>query len=455
MILDSGISLALIVGFGVFSLLLGVRSRMQHPGESLLVADRQLSVSAMAFSIAATWVWAPALFVASEKAFTQGLAGVFWFTVPNVLCLMLFGWFMAKFIPTIPKGFTLSAWMREKRSPRVQKLYIIQTMGLTVCSIAVQLLAGGMVIATLTGISYTVVIVVIALVTLVYSAVGGIRASVMTDRVQMLVLLLLGVPIILWVVSVAGGSSVAAGIGGKSGTFSSPLNWLVISTFGIPTTIGLLAGPFGDQTFYQRAFSMNPKKIKKAFVWGAVLFGIVPVTFALLGFTAAGLKLDIGNTQITNILTVIAVLPDWVAYPFLVVLLAGLITTVDSMYVAAASFTGFDLSGRKENAGAARWGMVAVAVAGILIAMIPGLKVVYLFLLYGTLRSSTFLPTVLTFFGKSHERGMFYGILGALAIGLPVFAYGNFNNLAPWIITGSLLTIGLSGLGSWLIKERS
>ncbi len=33
MILDSGISLALIVGFGVFSLLLGVRSRMQHPGE--------------------------------------------------------------------------------------------------------------------------------------------------------------------------------------------------------------------------------------------------------------------------------------------------------------------------------------------------------------------------------------------------------------------------------------
>lgn len=36
-----------------------------------LVANREISRVPAAFSIAAAWIWAPALFVSAEKAYTQ------------------------------------------------------------------------------------------------------------------------------------------------------------------------------------------------------------------------------------------------------------------------------------------------------------------------------------------------------------------------------------------------
>ena len=53
-------------------------------------ADRQLGLWQSAMSIAATWIWAPALFTSAEKAYSSGIPGLFWFLVPNVLCLLFF-----------------------------------------------------------------------------------------------------------------------------------------------------------------------------------------------------------------------------------------------------------------------------------------------------------------------------------------------------------------------------
>ena len=58
--------------------------------ESFHVADRNIGTWIAALSIAATWIWAPALFTSAEKAYTSGIPGIFWFLVPNVLCLILF-----------------------------------------------------------------------------------------------------------------------------------------------------------------------------------------------------------------------------------------------------------------------------------------------------------------------------------------------------------------------------
>lgn len=51
-----------------------------------------------ALSIAATWIWAPALFVSTEKAYSAGWIGLFWFLVPNALCLVIFIPFAKKIV---------------------------------------------------------------------------------------------------------------------------------------------------------------------------------------------------------------------------------------------------------------------------------------------------------------------------------------------------------------------
>lgn len=58
--------------------------------ESFHVGGRNIGVFSSAMSIAATWIWAPALFVSAEQAYVNGFIGLFWFLIPNVLCLLLF-----------------------------------------------------------------------------------------------------------------------------------------------------------------------------------------------------------------------------------------------------------------------------------------------------------------------------------------------------------------------------
>jgi hypothetical protein len=81
---------------------------------------------------------------------------------------------------------------------------------------------------------------------------------------------------------------------------------------------------------------------------------------------------------------------------------------------------------------------------GILIANIPGMTITNLFLFYGTLRASTFAPTVLTLVGKRINR-VAPGVMASLLIGLPIFAWGTFANLPMVKVAGSLLTLGTSG----------
>jgi len=99
--------------------------------------------------------------------------------------------------------------------------------------------------------------------------------------------------------------------------------------------------------------------------------------------------------------------------------------------------------------------MVLLAIAAMLIANIPGMQILYLFLFYGTLRASTFLPTVFALSRRNvGERGMFFGVLTAFLLGLPVFAAGNFLQI-PWLgVAGSLLTILCSGGMVWIDSTR-
>lgn len=463
---------ALIATYFVAMMLLVVFLRKhKKTKEEFLVANRSMPWLLTAFSMAATWVWAPSMFVASEKAYTQGLVGVFWFVVPNVLTLILFAFFANKMRKLRPEGWTFSDYIREKYSKRCHNLFLIESFGLQTMSFAVQLLAGATIFSKITGISFTATTVVMALCPLVYTFASGIRSSIITDFWKMLwivIVLLLGLPIMF---SSAGPEALFNGLGGIGGGFSdlfSGNGLMVTLSFGIPTTIGLLSGTFGDQMFWQRVFCVKADKVKRTMITAAFIFAVVPISLAVFGFFAAGTGLAISDTQLTNVGAVMAFCPKWFLYLFFVLILSGLISTVDSIICAVSSVAGHDVVKRlamnekwheriqkniflfilfANEVRAARFAMIIVTVSAILIANIPGLTILYLFLLYGTLRSSVMLPTVFAILGmRMSERGLFYGILTSMIVGLPIFAYGNFTGNILMIVFGSLFTILASGL---------
>jgi len=439
-------------------------ARGEQTKESFLVANRNVGEWRAAFSIASAWIWAPALFVSAQKAYENGWVGLFWFLVPNALCLVIFSYFAKLMREKAPNGFTLSEYMLTRYSKRVHNAYLFQQIGLLACCLAVQLLAGGKIVATITGIPFFWVTVILAAIAVSYSILFGLRASVVTDFFKMLFIFVIGATLIPWALKMSGGLEVLkAGLYGKTGTFTSLFSGdgaALFWSFGLSTTIGLIAGPFGDQAFWQRGFAVRKEKVAGAFIKGALIFSLVPLMMSALGFIAAGANLEVKDPSIVNVEAILHLLPAWAVIPFILMIISGLVSALDSHLTAISSIGGHDLSKRAGKEGRslsfARTSMIFLMVAAIWIANIPGIQVLYLFMLYGTLRSSTLLPTVMTLLSdRLTEKGIFWGIVSSIAIGLPIFAYGNYHQITPMIVSGSLITLFTSGAVAWLMRRKA
>lgn len=427
--------------------------------ESFHVADRNIGTGVAALSVAATWIWAPALFTSAEKAYTSGMPGIFWFLVPNVLCLILFIPFAKRIREKCPHGITLTGYMAEAyHSPKVKGVYTFQLGALSVLSTAVQLLAGGKMLSMLIGIPLWAVTIILAAIAYSYSRFSGLKASVATDVIQLGIILIGCALLVPWTVAEAGGTTTIlrglSSISGNYGSIFSRSGLEVFLGFGLPTAIGLTSGPFGDQCFWQRAFAIKKKSIGRAFFFGSLLFGIVPLSLSMIGFAAAGSGFIAVDSSMVNMEFVMSLLPPWVLAPFLMMILSGLLSTVDSNLCAAASMT-TDWQTEGDNIKTSRRTMLTLLGIAIMIANIPGLTVTHLFLFYGTLRASTLLPTIMTLLGKKlNANGVFCGIVAALCVGLPIFAVGNLLDHALLKTIGSLTTVLMSGIVALLMSRK-
>lgn len=440
--------------FGVTVLL----TKKENNIEKFCVGNRNSGWMVSALSIAATWIWAPALFTSTENAYTKGFAGLFWFLVPNVLCLILFIPFAKKIREEMLEGITLSGYMYGKyHSKAVKNVYLFQLGALSALSTGVQLLAGSKILSMLTGIPFAVMTIIMAAIALSYSQFSGIKASILTDAVQMVFMLAASIGFVAFGVKNGGGVETLVtgfgGVAGNAGSLFSKSGWEIFLGFGLPTTIGLISGPFGDQCFWQRAFCVRKDRIGRAFFMGALLFGIVPLSMGMLGFIGAGMGYVAADTGIINFELISTLFPAWAVIPFLFMIVSGLLSTIDSNLCAISSLT-TDIF-KEKTLGKTKLAMILLLAVGIAVANIPGLTVTHLFLMYGTLRAATLLPTIFTLKGiKLKPRGIVAGIISALIIGLPMFGYGNMRGIAVYKSAGSLLTVIFSGLVALTVSRK-
>lgn len=428
----------------------------QAKKDDFLLGNRKFGFTAVAISIAATWIWAPGLFVSATQSYFNGILGWAWMVVPNILALVFFARYAQRLRDRIPNGYTLSGYMRERYSVRVQKAYHVQLSIQDVCAFAVQLLAGGSIISVITGISYFWCVLTMAGIVMAYSLTGGIRATIITDYMQYVLMIAIIIGITIPVIWMAGGISTM--VDGFAGT-KNP-DWVMFAlTFGIPTSIILFSGPFGFSAYWQRGLALNkPENVRNVFYASAAFFGLIPIFMGFLGLVAAGAELDITNPGNTNIEVIRHFLPEWSVWLFTIAIIMGLTSTLDSAMSGSSTLWGHDYSPNGYNHKIALIGTAIIGVVGTAIAFIPGLTILYLWFFYGTSRAATMVPTITTLSRDSisnriSERGMFYGIVGGLLLGAPVLVYGQIVVSWQIILVGSIASIAIPTL--WLLATRT
>lgn len=436
--------------------------------DGFLVAGRNVGWLLGGFSIAASWIWAPALFVSVQMAYQKGVAGIFWFTLPNILSLTIFAILAPRIRRRLPQGYTLPEYIKFKfKSRRVHAIYLFPFLFYQLMAVVVQLYAGSSLVSLLTGIAPPTVMIILAVIVLGYTLISGLEASIVTDFVQLSMILVVGLVIIPLAWKAGGGfHSVTAGLAGVSGT-KNIFDPGVAFSFGIVTSIGLIAGSITDQSNWQRAFAVRQKELVKAFVFGSLLFGVVPIALSVLGFLAAnpslGITLPKGtDVSMIGVQTIAHLLPSWAVLLFTIMLLAALSSALDAGLAAASSIWVADVSKPTSDKAAvrsARSSMAVMTIIGLFVALgvlyIPGFGLQQLWWVFNTIAACVMVPTVLSlYWDRLSERGVFWGILVAFVVGIPLFIYGNVINQPVWIVGSSLFIVAISTLFCVLLSDK-
>ena len=463
--------------------------------QGFLVAERNVKWWLGATSIASSWIWAPAVFLSVQMAYEKGLAGIFWFTFPNIIALLIYIFLAPKIRQKLPLGYTLPQWIKHRlHSERVHKMYLFPYFFYQLMAVTVQLFAGGTLLYLITGIPIIASMILICIIVLTYSFISGLEASIVTDFLQF-ILIIVGLIVVPWAVISAGGwSSVVQGMGGITGNFRNIFDPSVAFSFGIVTAIGLIAGAISDQQYWQRAFAIKKENLIRSFLFGAIMFGIVPIILSFLGFLAAnqnvGVTLPSGvDASMIGVITVSHLLPIAAVSLFVIMLLSALFSTLDSGIMAASSLYVIDVvkyttkekelmkkmeehqllteEEKKEckkidqkgilNAQIAMLGITLLGL-GVAIAanFIPGFGLKHLWWIFNTVAACVVVPTILSlYWNKLDEKGVFWGVLVAFIVGIPLFIYGNIIDNAFWIVGASLFIIFVSTLFCVIFSKKN
>ena len=454
---STGYTLLLVYGLVAFALTYWYSRGYDNNKTSFLVARRELNTFQGSMSVAAAWLWAPGLFISTQQAYVNGLVGHFWFCLGNFLTLGFFAYFAHRLRQQFPEGFTFSGFIKEKFSKRVQNIYIVEMIILATCAFAINLLAGSKTLEVLTGIPFTYTAIAMSAIALLYSFRTGLKATVVTEMFKIVVVWTGVILIVPAVIYIAGGwDTVVAGLGGVRGDGASIIGteraWVVFATFGAAAFLGHLGGPWGDNSFYQRAFAIQKKSVFKSFVIAAFIFGIIPIMMGLLGYIGAGSGMEIPVNMVgtTNAIVIANFLPAWASLFFVFLVFAGLVAILDSQFSSIANMTGHDIYNKykkkvddKAVIKYARIGMVVLAIGGFVITQIPGITLLYIFLFFATLRAAVWLPSLIAIVKPKllSEQGMFYGMGTAIIIGVPMFVYGKLAKSLPYTLSGTLVAI--------------
>ena len=329
-------------------------------------------------SIAATWIWAPALFVSSSQSHENGIYGFLFFLIPNVLTLFLFAYF-AEIVRKHDDGLTVEDAIKsaDKRQKILHKIvsYIILICSTCVQFIGIHAIIGGERIYTAVGISILCLLMV---------GKDGIKGSIKTDTIKWAIMVVCG--LFLFFVS---DKKEFCLYGAKN-----PDLITIVKTFGITSIIGLMCAPYVDQTFWQRVYSIKPEKIKKTFYLSGLLFALVPLIFGCIGFFN-GTEMWSLNTAfgkgINNLILLLCVL-------------CALVSTLDSNLCAITTFT------RSKKS------MYLLLAAGGFLMVNTDLTITDLFLIYGTIRTCIAIPTILIILDRYDSKRLFYSTLIAAII---------------------------------------
>ncbi len=447
---STGLTYAVLTAFAVLFLTLTVIWYRKVPATSsqtaewFLTAGRNMKSGIVAASIVCTWTWAATLMVSSAKGYQHGIAGPYWYAAGAAIPLLLFAILAIYLKHRAPMAHTFGEFVWHRFGGPSHRLMLC--LGLLSCVIvtAMVVLGGAYALRTLTGLDVRLTVLLIPLAFAFYSALGGLRGSIVMEYLQMVVLLGIALVLTFWFWSGHGDLGIyerLSALSPREGETYLTMASLAALLFGIVNTIGNFGTVFMDQTYWQRAIAASDHSAGRSFLigglaWFAIPFGIATafgVGGLALGFAVLPPYTDIAPAAAAAVFGPLGV---WL---FLIMLFMAIISTGNAESVAVASLVASDLYKTYLRPQAADTDILWVARGTTLVfALLIGpaclalhtlaIDMQWLYLTMGIFVGAGVIPLALGLLtDRLTGRGAYWATLGGLVVGLVTWlaaAYG-------------------------------
>jgi len=401
----SGGSSLLVIGITlVVFVVVGVRAHRRGADvEDYIVARNSQNALTLGLSFMAAGMGAWVLFAPPEVGATVGAVAVGGYAVGSAAPLAVFGLIGPRVRRVVPTGHSFAEFL-GLRFGRAFHAYVVSVSILYMLFfVMAELTAIGAVMGLLSGSDPRIVVVAVAVATLAYTAYGGLRASLRTDRFQAWILLgLLALCCVAMLALAPDVQPVAA-----AGTASRPNGWPVAVTLVIAVT----AANMFHQGYWQRVWAArNDRTLGRGVVLGVVTTVPIVAVLGYLGIAAAARGVVLGSPPVP-FFALLGGGPTWLGVVVMVLAISLVASSVDTLESGLASLVTAERP--STTLPQARMVTVALMVPAVVVA-VRGYSVLQLFLIADLLCAATVVPALLSLWSRATSAAALVGAAAGL-----------------------------------------
>ncbi len=431
--LSQSTSLTLVIIISLIFVFLGLYNSKKYQGlNNYLTADRNIGLFSLTTSLTASALGAWILFGPASAASWGGIGAIIGYSLGTAFPMFFLIYLGKKIRKEFPKGSSLIEFMRMKFGKSLFKLILLMTIFYMFIFLCAEVTAVAVLINYISGTELWITALIVIVSTLVYTLYGGLRASIFTDNIQMVVIGIILLISIAYINSFTGSEFSFNFIKEKNPQLLST-SYLPSYTAGLTFFIAVAATNLFHQGNWQRVYAAkNFETLKKSLIIS--FFIIIPIVF-YMGFTGM-IAFSIDPTNRPDLGFFILLLKDQTELLSIIVIILGLaltISTVDTLVNAISSLivvdgkATFNLDKKTNYLKVSKYMILFLSSISFIVAS-KGFDILYLFLLADLFCCAFVLTVFYSFYNKNiNEKTAYVSIMVGLIGGFLIFPVPDFS----------------------------
>ena len=431
--ISQSVSLSIIIFISLIFVFLGIYHSKKYQGlKNYLTANRNIELFSLTTSLTASALGAWILFGPVSAATWGGIGAIIGYSLGTAFPMFILIFLGKKIREEFPRGSSLIEFMRKKFRKSLFKLILLMTVFYMFIFLCAEVTAVAVLINYISGTEFWITALIVLLSTLAYTLYGGLKASIFTDNLQMVVIGILLLFSFIYLNSTVGSQFSFEFVRERNPQLLSSL-YIPNYTAGLTFFIAVAATNLFHQGNWQRVYAAkNFETLKKSLIISFLI--IIPIVF-YMGFT--GMVSFSQNPNIRPDLGFFSLLlkeqSTFISFIVIILGLALTISTVDTLINAISSLiivdgkATFNFKKKTNYSRVSKYLILFLSFISFIIAS-KGFDILYLFLLADLFCCSFVLTIFLSFYDRNiNEKTAYIAILIGLLGGFLMFPTPDFS----------------------------